>query len=340
MELIAQTVTRFGLIVVIVCVIGCLIFLVSGVFAVRDMNQVAFRLERTAIINRAVNAFLRAALCLLAGGVTYYVMGVLDRPATGSAANIGQVRFSASPTPQTIVLTRVPTADLKQAVTVAAVVAQATPNTDPLALPTPSLSDALLVTVTATPFVAPTLLPTLAVIDAQAATPTQLPLSIPTNTPPVPAPASVAVLPTLAIIPVATPIPNANPAAPGPVPTLAATLTVAPAPPAAAIDAGNCATADARLYRPTANETVAGTIDIVGDAVFGSGKYKLEVVPTGENAWRFLWEGFQKIQGEALMPPRFQTSIFPNGTYLMRLTLVTPAGDETARCIVPFNISN
>ncbi len=337
MELITQLVTRFGLIVVVVCVIGCLIFFVSGVFAMRDMNQVAFRLERAAIVSRAVNAFLRAALCLLAGGVTYYMMAALDQPVNGMTARVSQVRFAASATPQTIVLTRVPTADLKQAVTVAAVVAQATPITNPLALPTPSLNDALLVTVTATPLPASTLLPTLAVIEAQAATPTQLPLSIPTNTPPAPAPGAVAALPTLAVIAVSPLDPGATPAAL--VPTLAPTLTPAPAPAAAAVT-GTCETPDARLYRPAPNETVAGTIDIIGDAVFGAGKYKLEVAPIGESAWRFLWEGFQKVQGETLMPPRFQTSIFPNGSYLMQLTLVTPAGDERARCIVPFNITN
>jgi hypothetical protein len=63
-------------------------------------------------------------------------------------------------------------------------------------------------------------------------------------------------------------------------------------------------------------------------------------VPASETSWRFIWEGYKKVQGESLMPPLFQTNIFPNGPYFMKLTLISATGDEALRCVVPFNIQN
>jgi hypothetical protein len=343
MEIIAQGLGRFGLFLVIACIGGSLIFLLSGLFTLRDLGRASFRLERSTVVGRAISAFLRSALCLLVGGLIYYMTGVLDRPAA-SAPQVGQLRFAATPTPRTIVLTLIPTADIKQAEQVAAVVAQATPISGALSLPTPSLDNALLVTVTATPLLTPTALPTLAVLDVATVTPPPPALAVPTNTPP-PRANSDASVPTLAVIPISS---NSGPT-PAPVsvvqslptPTLApSAVPAAPAAAAPPADASNCATADLRLYKPASGESIGGAYRIVGDAVFGTGKYKIEVLPNGDSAWRFIWEGFEKVQGDTMMAPGFQTTIFPNGAYLMRLTLVTPSGQEVARCVVPFTIAN
>ena len=126
---------------------------------------------------------------------------------------------------------------------------------------------------------------------------------------------------------------------PRPTPTLAATETALPAAAVVVADS-NCDTADLKLYHPARGDTISGAYTIIGDAHVGSGRYRIEVIPAGETAWRFIWEGYKSIQGESMMAPRFQTAMFPNGAYLMKLTLVAASGDENLRCVVPFNIGN
>ena len=353
MEVIVQSATQIRWILLAACGVGCILFLLTGLLAMRDLGRASFRLERSTVVNRAVGSFLRALLCVLAGGAIYYVTGMVSRPTQQATAVIRPL--AATVTPFTIVITPIPTADVAEAVKVAAVVAQATPVTDVLSLPTPSLVDAGLVTVTATPFATVAPLPTLAVISSTRAPVTPTPLTIPTATSAPAAAATqqsatnnVASLPTLPPLPTpaggeARPAPTQPPAAAPPLaaasPTLAPTETSLPVSQSPAIES-NCGTPELRLYKPAAGETVTGSYDVVGDAIFGSGRYKVEVLPAGETAWRFIWEGFKKVQGESLIPPRFPTNNFANGAYFMKLTLVSPAGDELLRCVVPFNIQN
>ena len=346
MEVIVQSATQIRWILLAACGVGCVLFLLTGVFAMRDLARASFRLERSTVVNRAVGSFLRALLCVLAGGAIYYVTGMVSRPSQQASAVIRPL--TATVTPFTIVITPIATADVAEAVKVAAAVAQATPVTDVLSLPTPSLVDSSLVTVTATPFATVESLPTLAVIGATSGPATPTPLTIPTATrsalaaaTPVVASSSdsLASLPTLPPLPtsaqVASAVQNAA------TPTLAPTETSVPAAVAQspAIES-NCGTPDLRLYKPAVGETISGIYSIVGDVILGSGRYKLEVLPAGETAWRFIWEGFKKVQGESLMPPGFPTANFANGAYFMKVTLVNPGGDEIIRCVVPFSIQN
>ncbi len=347
MEVLANGISQFRWILLIACVAGFVLFFLSGIFALRDLNRVAFRLERSTVISKSMGSLMRAVLCLLAGGAVYYVTSVISRPQP-IIASPQLARMTA--TPFTIII---PTADLKQAVDVASVIAAATPVTDVLTLPTASLSDASLVTVTATPLITVTSIPQIVIIGAPTLPLVASPTPAPTTTPLVIPSATSAQLPVLPTLP---PTDGGTPAGPGatatrppagtpvvvalqqlPTPTLAPSETplAASAPVASA-----CRPAEIMIYKPQANETINGNYDLIGDAVFGSGKYRIDVVPAGETAWRFIFEAFKKVQGESLMPPRFQTSIFPNGAYFMKVTLVDPAGNETGRCIVPFNIGN
>jgi hypothetical protein len=333
MDVIAQSIRQSSFLLVAICALACLAFLVSALFSLRGWRRASFRKERQDAVNRTVEFLLRAGLCALAGGAIWFSSGLLAPRSTA----VAQRPLGATATPFTIVIRPIPTADVRQAMATAQAVADATaavPPTDTLALPTPSLNEALLVTVTATPLATPTTLPTLAPLAPLPAAPVDTPA--PTPTPLAIDNARVTATPNpgvrattnagLAIVPLATP-------------TLAPTETPAAAAQSPAIST-DCSTPDARLYRPAAGEAVVGNYNIVGDAIFGQGSYRLDILPVNETAWRFLWIGYSKVQGETLMPPLFATNIFPNGNYLMRLTLITPAGDERLRCVVPFTIAN
>jgi hypothetical protein len=353
MDALSQAISQYRWILIAACAVGCVLFLLSGLFALRDLNRIAFRLERSTVISRALGSMLRAVLCLLAGGAIYSVTNAVSRPLPPVAI---QPVARASPTPFTII---VPTADFEQAIAVASVAAAATPVTDTNVLPTASLTDAMLVTVTATPMVTTTAIPQIVLVGAptvaaeQTPTPpaSATPLVIPTAT----SAAGLQTLPTLPPVgegtqqaPAAAPSATRPPAGTAvivelpllPTPTLGPTATPQTAPAAPAVVSGGCRPGELTIYRPSAGETINGSFDIIGDAAFRDGKYRIDVVPANESAWRFIFENFKKVQGESLMPPRFQTGIFPNGSYFMKLTLVDPAGNEQGNCVVPFNIGN
>lgn len=357
MEVFAQGIGQFRLILLLACLAGFIIFFLTGVVALRNLGRASFRLERSSVVNRALGSMLRALLCLFAGGVIWYVTGLMGRPAAARP-------LTATNTPYTIVISAVPTADLNGAALVAQsqIAAADVPKPDSQALPTPSLIDGMLVTVTATPFVTPTSIPTRAPDAAGDAAPT-IPVittagpattptvaAIPATLPPIQptiaataaqAPAQLAVLPSATVGARAVSAATLPPLAtlPLPTPTMAATETAQPAPAAAMADS-NCDTADLKLYHPARGDTISGAYTIIGDAHVGSGRFRIEVIPVGETAWRFIWEGYKSIQGESMMASGFQTTMFPNGAYLMKLTLVAASGDERLRCVVPFNIGN
>lgn len=350
MDVLSQTISQYRWILIAACAVGCVLFLLSGLFALRDLNRIAFRLERSTVISRALGSMLRAVLCLLAGGAIYYVTNAIGRPLPPVAI---QSVARASPTPFTII---VPTADFEQAIAVASVAAAVTPVTDTTLLPTASLTDAMLVTVTATPLVTTTAIPQIVIVGAPTAAGAATPMPQPSATPLVIPTATSAVglltLPTLPASAAGTPAAAASPTRPPagtavvvelpllPTPTLGPTATSQPVAAAPAVVSGGCRPGELTIYRPSAGETINGSFDIIGDAAFRNGKYRIDVVPASESAWRFIFENFNKVQGESLMPSRFQTGIFPNGPYLMKLTLVDPAGNEQGNCVVPFNIGN
>jgi hypothetical protein len=346
MEVIAQSIGQFRFVLIGVCLFGFTVFLVSGFLALRDLNRASFRLERSSVIGKATASWLRAALCLLAAGAVWFSTSLITR--TNRGTSVALRPLLSTPTSAQIVITliptiaptSIPTADLQQAAQIAQAIAQATPTTDLLAAPVVTV-DPSTVLVSPTPPPEPTAapLPTLAP-QPLPAQPTQAPLAVqtvaaalnvaPTATTARSAPTNVA--PTVAA-----------PTRPAVIVTLAPPTTAPaaqpPAPQSPAVSS-DCSNPDAQINSPTPGQTLSGVFDIRGRAGFNGGRYALHVLPVGETVWRFLSDSPNNVKGESLMPQGFQTSIFANGSYLLRLTIIAPSGDELRRCIVPFNIRN
>lgn len=64
MEIIPQLINRYSVVLYAVCGIACAYFLLTGVASLRELRRAVFRLERNAVISRAVSALLKAILCL------------------------------------------------------------------------------------------------------------------------------------------------------------------------------------------------------------------------------------------------------------------------------------
>ncbi|MCX6018821.1 MAG: hypothetical protein NTZ50_10050 [Chloroflexi bacterium] len=332
MEVIAQNIIQLRAVLLVACAAGVIIFLFGGLMSTRDLERVSFRLERTAVVRRAATYFTRALFFLALGGGVYWLTSRSDASTIVTTSSNGAVAtMKITSTPFSLLITPLPTADLQQAQAVAQSVAGATSNPDPMSMPTPSLDESLLVAVTATPMPG---------IDSPAPTTTPEPLSAVDMLPTVP-PADT---PTVFAIPTATNAPTSESIAALPVlqgtseatPELTILFDTAAAPPVADAVCGTVA----RLTRPATGETVSGEYDIVGSAVFAGGRYRLEVLPAGESVWRSLWESNASVTEQMLLPARFQSALFVNGTYFARLLVFGSNGDEVARCTTSFNIQN
>ena len=171
--------------------------------------------------------------------------------------------------------------------------------------------------------------------------PTLTPLPPPTGTPqgqaPTAAPAATAVvLPTLAPSPTAPPTPVPSPT---PLPTNEP-VPAATEPPAAMPMVADCGSPDAVMYNPAPGESVSGGFPIRGTAnIPTGGKYRIEILRPNIPGWAFLWENYNAVRDNVLMPS-FNPRLFPPGAYTLRLSLVDGAGQETnIYCAVPFNIA-
>jgi len=323
MEVVVQNIIQLRAVLLIACAAGAGIFLFGSLMSLRDLDRASFRLERTAVLRRAATYFLRALLFVALGAAIYWLT---NRAAESSAAQPAAV--SAAATPFRVVVPAVPTADLAQAQAVAQNVAGATPNADPLSMPTPSLDESQLVVVTATPL--PGVAVALPTFTPEPRSPADL---LPTIPPPD--------TPTPFAIPTATPAPTSEAVAQLPIvgeatPHLEPLFDGAGTP---AVATGACGDV-ARLSRPQSGETTAGAYEIVGSAVFAGGTYRIEIVPAGESVWRHLWEGPAAMNEQALLPTPLQTTIFPNGAYFVRMIVLGSNKDEVARCAVSFTIQN
>ena len=67
MEIIPQLINRYSVVLYAVCGIACAYFLLTGVGSLRELRRAVFRLERNAVVSRAVSALLKAVLCLVIG---------------------------------------------------------------------------------------------------------------------------------------------------------------------------------------------------------------------------------------------------------------------------------
>ena len=326
MEVVVQNIVQLRAVLLIACAAGAGIFLFGGLMSLRDLERMSFRLERSTVLQRAATYFVRALFFVLLGVAVFWLTNRSGAAATPSASITG-----AAETPFRVIVTPLPTADLAQAQVVAQNVAGATPNPDPFSMPTPSLDEALLVTVTATPLPgAVDLLPTftpepLLQADALPTIPppdTPTPYAIPTATP-VPTSAAIAQLPIVSGASEATP--QLKPLFDG----VGAPVSTE----------GACGDAG-RLSQPEAGAAAAGALDIVGSAVFAGGSYKIEIIPAGESVWRHIWEGPAAIAEQSLIPTPLQTTLFPNGAYFVRLIVFGSNGDEITRCAASFMIQN
>jgi hypothetical protein len=94
------------------------------------------------------------------------------------------------------------------------------------------------------------------------------------------------------------------------------------------------------MYNPAPGETVTGGFPIRGSALPPSGgKYRIEILRPNIPDWAFLWENYNQVRDNVLMPS-FNPRLFPPGAYTLRLMIVDGAGQETnIYCAVPFKIA-
>jgi hypothetical protein len=105
MEIIPQLISRYSIVLFAVCAIACAYFVFTGVASLRELRRAVFRLERNAVVSRAISALLKAFLCVIIGLAIYAVTTIAPAPRTSLLAG------SATGTPSGIVIpTSMPTA--------------------------------------------------------------------------------------------------------------------------------------------------------------------------------------------------------------------------------------
>jgi len=108
MEIIPQLISRYSIVLYAVCGIACAYFFLAGVASLRELRRAVFRLERRAVVSRAVSALLKAVLCVLIGVGIYGVTSLA--PVTKANTLLG----AATSTPAGLVIpTSMPTAALQ-----------------------------------------------------------------------------------------------------------------------------------------------------------------------------------------------------------------------------------
>lgn len=108
MEVIPQLIKTYSFVLYAICGIACTYFLLSGITSMRELRRAVFRLERRAVVTRAINAMLKAVLCIIIGAAIYAVTTLA--PVTKVNALLG----AATSTPQGIMIpTSMPTAAIQ-----------------------------------------------------------------------------------------------------------------------------------------------------------------------------------------------------------------------------------
>jgi cytoskeletal protein RodZ len=323
MEVILRLLSELRFVLIAICGICCAAFLFAGLGSLRDLRRAVFRLERSAILGRVFSSWLKAGLCIVIAAGIWAVTSITPRSTVVASDN----PLSITPT-------------------------VAISTAEPTALPTADLSSAP-IAMTAAPTdvavaaLAPTVDPNLAAAAAQPVTTTLAADAAG-------AAGAAAALPTLppAAPPAATAVPTqpialASPTpAPTTVPTSAPTEAPFAAPAAAPAAAApesffmDCPSPDVQITSPVAGENVSGAYVVRGTAGFQvGGKYKVEILRPNIEGWAFLWENHNSIQNGVLMP-NLNSGLFPPGVYVLRVSLVDAAGQETGiACRVAFRIA-
>lgn len=149
------------------------------------------------------------------------------------------------------------------------------------------------------------------------------------------------VLPTLSAQEVElTPSPTPTPTRPLPTPRPRPTLRPLPTPPpeptpspAPAVVAPNCPNPSARLISPGQNQTISGSVPIIGTANIPNMQYyKLEFRPAGSSA-DYSYIGGQNAPADGTLTV-WNTAPLPDGVYTLRLVVVDHTGNYPPPCEV------
>jgi hypothetical protein len=106
MEIIPQLISRYSIVLYAVCAIACLYFVFSGMASLRELRRAVFRLERNAVVTRAMSSILKALLCVVIGVVIFAITAFAPAPAATSSL-LGSVTGTPS---QVALPTSMPTA--------------------------------------------------------------------------------------------------------------------------------------------------------------------------------------------------------------------------------------
>jgi hypothetical protein len=103
----------------------------------------------------------------------------------------------------------------------------------------------------------------------------------------------------------------------------------------------DCPNPEVQIFSPGVGETVSGAYNVRGTARFpnGSGKFRVDILRPNIEGWAFLWENHNEVTDGMLMP-NFNSGLFPPGTYVLRVSIVDGAGQDTGiSCRVSIRIS-
>lgn len=73
MEIIPQLISRYSVVLYAVCAIACAYFILTGFASLRELRRALFKLERNAVVQRAISALLKAVLCVIIAAGVYLV---------------------------------------------------------------------------------------------------------------------------------------------------------------------------------------------------------------------------------------------------------------------------
>jgi hypothetical protein len=116
-----------------------------------------------------------------------------------------------------------------------------------------------------------------------------------------------------------------------------------PEPESGAVVLPNCSDSRSVIVFPGVNQTLSGTVDVVGSATHESFNfYKLEyaVGADASPAAEYFWFGGGNNPVESGLLTSFDTQELPNGAYTLRLTVVDNTGNFPAPCSVTVQIEN
>jgi hypothetical protein len=165
------------------------------------------------------------------------------------------------------------------------------------------------------------------VVEARVPTPEVPFVPTPTNTP-------------LPVTPTATPTitPTLPPETP-PAELTEEAVEPTPAPPRPVAQAPSCPDNRALFLRPGNNETVSGTINVVGSANHEQFQYyKVEYAQAGTENYAYITGGNSPVTNGVL--GSIDTTSLPNGAWTLRLIVVDQTGNFPPPCQVTINVAN